>query len=456
MQANSSSANDDISADATVAGSQEAGLSEAASSPVPPPPPALVLTRSVGDDVGFWALAGDTLWDGCLGDEALHGLCVVVHNDRIVQVCPVREAIQRGVPIERYDGCCVMPGLIDAHVHMEFTERHPLHEQPVLTAEQLHEAMVERATRMAYHGITTARDLGGGSGFHSLTLRDEILAGRVLGPRLLCAGQPLTTPNGHCHQWGGSVSSAGEILDVVHRQASRKVDWIKVMATGGIRTPGTRPDEAQFSEAELRDIVAAASAYGLPVAAHAHATVGITAAVAAGCRTVEHCSWIGARGWCTGVDDATIAEMVRLGVFVAPTANANWGKWDRESDFYKRTSAALRRLHFAGVQLVASSDAGAIPGLSHDNLAGAISVLGDMAGLSNADALRSATSTAADALGVGHECGRLRPGLAADLLVVSGPAGGALTDLHRLRRPRLVVLRGRRVNPRDRTSTATL
>merc|ERR1712232_490200 len=100
------------------------------------------------------------------------------------------------------------------------------------------------------------------------------------------------------------------------------------MATGGIRTPGSKPEEAQFSESQIRDAVAMARSHGLPIAAHAHATVGIQSAVAAGCNTIEHCSWIGKGGsFCSGVDDDTIAEMARKGVYVSPTAHANWARW---------------------------------------------------------------------------------------------------------------------------------
>lgn len=299
---------------------------------------------------------------------------------------------------------------------------------------------------MVQHGITTARDLGGSARFLALDLRDEIAAGRALGPRLLCAGQPLTSPAGHCHQWGGEVATSTEIRATVDRQAHRGTDWIKVMATGGLRTPGTRPDQAQFSEADLREVVAAAAAHGLPVAAHAHATVGITAAVAVGCRTVEHCSWIGPRGWCTGVDEATILEIARKGISVVPTANANWAAWPKDAKIFTDTRAALQRLRAAGVPLVASSDSGAIPGCSHDNLAGALVALARLTDMTYVEALRSATSVAADALGLGLVCGRLRPGLAADMVVAPSPAGEPLSDLRRLRRPRVVVARGRRLD----------
>jgi imidazolonepropionase-like amidohydrolase len=238
----------------------------------------------------LWALAGDLLWDG-VADAALSGYCVVICGDRIQAVCTVEEAQRSKLPLQQHAGC-LMPGLIDAHVHMEFSEKYQLHEQPVLSTKQLLADMADRAHRMVRSGITTARDLGGRN-FVALSLRDEIRAGKLLGPQLLCAGQPITTPAGHCHQWGGAAANVFEAKAVVERQVEHGVDLIKIMATGGMRTPGTDVQQAQFSESDLRQIVATASAHGRPVAAHAHGTAGVVAAVAAGCSTIEHCTWIG-------------------------------------------------------------------------------------------------------------------------------------------------------------------
>merc|ERR1712227_714683 len=132
------------------------------------------------------------------------------------------------------------------------------------------------------------------------------------------------------------------------------------MATGGMRTPGTDVQRAQFREVELKEIVAMASVYKLPVAAHAHGVDGVVAAVAAGCKTVEHCTWIGPGGW-GSVDDETVDQMAIRGVCVAPTAHANWSRRPMGDRNYKRMCAALQRLRVAGVPLLASSDAGAIP-----------------------------------------------------------------------------------------------
>lgn len=386
-----------------------------------------------------FAIAADLLWDGT-ERPAQKGLCVVIDRSRIQDVCSIEQATKAGIPIEFHHGC-ILPGLIDAHVHMEFSEHHPLHEQPPLSPEELFDAMADRALRMLQSGITTARDLGGRN-FAALTLRDAIARGSIPGPRLLCAGQPLTTPGGHCHQWGGVVASNTEAKAVIERQVKHGVDWIKIMATGGMRTPGTNVELAQFTTEGLEEMIRLSNACGLPVAAHAHGAAGVVAAVAAGCRTVEHCTWIGRAGEWGCVNEATVSEMARKGISVAPTAHANWVQRPMGEKNYQRMSAALKRLKAAGVNLLASSDAGAIPGLRHDVLAGGIEVLAEMAELRPIEALRAATSTSAEALGLGEVCGRLAKGLAADVLIVDGDPS---VDLRALRRPLFVFAEGRRI-----------
>ncbi|CAE7244756.1 unnamed protein product [Symbiodinium necroappetens] len=336
-----------------------------------------------------------------------------------------------------------MPGLIDAHVHVEFSERFPLHDQPELSAAQLRQEMAERALRMLRSGITTARDLGGRN-YAALGLRDAIRKGECLGPRLLCAGQPLTVPRGHCHQWGGEAGSLEEALAVVDRQVENRVDWIKVMATGGMRTPGTNVEEAAFSVHDLKEVVARATAKSLAVAAHAHGAQGVVHAVQAGCRTVEHCTWIAKAGQWGCVDASTVEAMARQGIAVAPTAHANWRSKPMGHRNYTRMCSALQQLRAAGIQLLASSDAGAIPGLPHDALHAGIQVLAEMARMTPVEALKAATSASAAVLGLEAECGRLIPRLSADFLVV---AGNPTEDLGALGRPALVVVEGRRVEP---------
>jgi imidazolonepropionase-like amidohydrolase len=384
-------------------------------------------------------LVGARIWDGA--SEGYRGDCdaVRIENGRI-RALGRSDAFARDDGVFDCGGATVLPGLIDAHVHLclDPDVRDPLAQSRGSDDAEL-AAMAERAAAMLRAGITTARDLGGGRHLE-LALRDRIRAGEVSGPRLLCAGQPVTSVRGHCHFWGGEARDLAAARDVIARQAAAGVDLIKVMATGGSMTAGTRPRDPQFDEATLVAIVAQARERGYPVAAHCHGTAGIRGAVAAGVATMEHCSWVGESGWGSDYDAETAAAIAARGIWVSPTINAGWQRYiGRGDDFATRVSTNLRAMRALGVRFVASTDAG-IPNVRHADLPKALPVFAHFAGLAPLEALKSATSDAAEALGLGLETGALTPGRAADLLVIDGDP---LADLACLARPVRVMARGR-------------
>jgi imidazolonepropionase-like amidohydrolase len=337
-------------------------------------------------------------------------------------------------------GATVLPGLIDAHVHLELD---PQRSQPPAPSEPRDAAAMDaRAAAMVRAGITTARDLGGGT-WAELELRDRIAAGATPGPRLLCAGQPVTSPGGHCHFWGGEAADAKGARAVIARQADRGVDLVKVMATGGMFTRGSRPAAAQFDLATLTDIVDAAAELGYAVAAHCHGTEGIEFAARAGVRTIEHCSWMGEHGWAGDYDNAIARILLARGVWVSPTINRGWQRYldDADAARLSRVRAAFQAMRMLGIPFVASTDAG-IPGVFHHHLPEALAVMRRILETTPADVLTMATSEAARALGLAGTTGRLAPGLRADLLVV---AGDPLQDLAALTRPLSVWADGRPV-----------
>ena len=369
------------------------------------------------------------IWDG-LAQRYAKADAIAVEGDTIV-------AIGRGLKGEDCRGLTVIPGLIDAHVHMVL--------DPALSsaAEQVAEApdivrrkMVLRAEAMLRAGITTARDLGGGA-WLELELRDRINAGEVAGPRLLCAGQPITSIGGHCHFWGGEAADVPAAQAVIERQQAHGVDLIKLMATGGMLTPQSQPKDAQFDQAATSAIVAAANARGFDVAAHCHGTPGIRHAANAGVRSIEHCSWIGADGRRGDYDIDVVREIARRDIWVSPTINAGWARFDGAAA--AKITDHLRVLKENGCRLVASTDAG-IPRVRHEDLARALPVFARLAELSPVETLRCATSECAAALGLADTTGALREGTCADLLFVRGDP---LADLAALLEPAMVVARGR-------------
>ncbi len=373
------------------------------------------------------------LWDGVSEGYSTFD-SIVVEGASIV-------AMGRGLPGEDCTGLTVLPGLIDAHVHMVLDPAiASLTDQLMQSESDIRDKMVRRAEAMVRHGITTARDLGGGN-WLELELRDRIDAGEIIGPRLKCAGQPVTSVKGHCHFWGGEATDADAAVAVIQRQHEHGVDLIKVMATGGMQTPNSEPKDSQFDQPTLSAIVAAANSRGYPVAAHCHGTSGIRHAAHAGVRSIEHCSWIGADGKREPYDPTVAREIAQRGIWVSPTVNAGWGRYPEA--FTARVRENFLGLKAQGCRLVASTDAG-IPNVRHEDLARALPVFARLAELTPLEVLRSATSECADALGLAEVTGTLREGLAADLLFVPGDP---LTDLSVLQRPAMVVARGRAFAP---------
>jgi len=230
---------------------------------------------------------------------------------------------------------------------------------------------------------------------------------------------------------------------MVARQVEAGSEWIKLMATGGVFTPGSRARDSQFDLSRLVAIVEAAGRHGLPVAAHCHGTAGIADAVRAGIRTIEHASFAGADGFGTLIDESLMREMAASELWVSPTVNSGWGRRiERESgeptDFFRRMSRCLRQQRAHGVRFIASTDAG-IPGVGHADLVEGLRAFARFADLAPVEVLRSATSESARALGLEGETGRIEVGCSADFLVLEDDS---LRDLAVLRDPEVVVFRG--------------
>lgn len=372
------------------------------------------------------------LWDG-VAEEYLDADAIRIQDGRIAAI---GERARGGGDTRDMSGLTVLPGLIDAHVHMCLDPEIRLPEDQS-RAVDARAAMAERARRMVTAGITTARDLGGGE-WLELELRDRIKSGELPGPRLLCSGQPVTSPRGHCHFWGGEASDLDAALAVIARQIEHGADLIKVMATGGNLTVGSNPVLAQFDLETLSAMVQEARRHGRSVAAHCHGTAGIRNASLAGVDTIEHCSWRGPEGTGTDFDPEAAARIAERGIWVSPTVNCGWKRFIGREDFEPKVTANFQRMREAGVSLIASTDAG-IPNVHHHQLAAALPIFARFAGLSPVETLRAATSDAARALGLEAETGAIKPGLDADLLVVEGDP---LADLDVLARPAAVFARG--------------
>jgi len=388
------------------------------------------------------ALTGLSIWNGTSDALEPAPATLRIVGDRIGWLGPGVAPLADDETLA-LDGATALPGLIDAHVHMTLDPaiRTPA-EQLEVAPEIVFAAMAARARAMVEAGITTARDLGGGA-YRELELRDRIAAFSLPGPRLLCAGQPVTSPKGHCWFWGGEARGEDEVRGVVRRQVARGADLIKVMATGGVLTAGTKPSDAQFEQHELDAVVAEARAHGRHTAAHCHGTSGIERAALAGARTIEHCSFASDQGFGGAPAPELVSLIARAGSFISPTINTGFARFFAEDGapgkFATRMGEAYMALRRAGVPFIASTDAG-IPNVAHHRLPEALALFARLAGLRPVEALRAATAECARALGLEGVTGELRAGLVADVLVVDG---NPLEDLSALLRPILVIARGR-------------
>jgi imidazolonepropionase-like amidohydrolase len=373
------------------------------------------------------------IWDGA---RVLNADAIRVRNRQIDWIGDSAEVPDQANAVT-CAGLTLLPGLIDGHVHLELNPDDA--KPPDRTRPEVVPLMAERAEKMVCAGITTARDLGGGA-WYELALRDAINACEQVGPRLICSGQPITSPQGHCHFWGGQAASLADAQDVLQRQIAHGVDLIKVMATGGRLTAGSEPTDAQFSQADLAAIVGTAHSHNLPVAAHCHGTEGIKRAALAGVNTIEHCSWVGQEGWASDYQADVARAILDNGVWVSPTVNKGWQRMldSKTGHVLDRVREAYRAMLKLGIPMLASTDAG-IPGVYHEDLPHALVVFANIAELSNEAALKSATSSAANALGIADFTGNLKAGLSADLLIVDG---NPLDDLAAITRPVHVLAQG--------------
>jgi imidazolonepropionase-like amidohydrolase len=383
-------------------------------------------------------LMGASLIDGT-GAEPTRGRAVVVEGGRIASVVDEARA-PRGRRID-LSGCTLLPGLVNCHVHLCFgAEADPVRvlmgEPAALTAVKA----LLRAKESVDAGVTTVRDLGGRD-YVEFSVRRAITDGLSSGPRIVAAGRPVCMTGGHGCFIGREADGPDDVRKAVREQLKAGADVIKLIATGGVMTPGVEPGSPQLTLEEMRAAVEEAGRAGRLTAAHAQGSAGIADAVEAGITTIEHGIFL---------TDEIIESMKRKGVFLVPTlaapaAISAGGLAAGIPEFMVRKSdavmphhvASFQRAAKAGVRIAAGADSGTPLNL-HGSLLPELELMVKY-GMTPLEAIRSATSVAAEALGLGGETGRVADGYAADLLAVAGQPGeriGALGDV------RLVLARG--------------
>jgi imidazolonepropionase-like amidohydrolase len=382
------------------------------------------------------------------------GVTLLVDGDRIAGLEPLAYDVPDGVEVTAYDGT-LLPGLIDAHVHLVAEGIRPgapgsLEAAGTVDDDELDAAITRSLATQAAAGVTTVRDLGDRH-YRTLVARDRRSPRE---PRIVAAGPPLTVPQGHCHYLGGALSGVDDVRSAVREHVDRGVDVIKVMASGGLLTLGTDLYGVQFSPEELRAAVEETHRAGLRILAHCQSEAGARHAVTAGVDGLEHATLLSPEGIAT--PDDLIAEIARRDVTVDPTLGMDVDRiipieqmpahvqemtarlGIAPAQIHVRRAGQLARMIEHGIRIVTGSDGGVTPPKPHGNAWRAVVQLLAV-GMTPAQALATATSVAAEDCGVGAETGRLAPGLAADVLVVDGDVE---TDLEALGRPVAVLVRG--------------
>ena len=393
------------------------------------------MTTAVPDERGrVTVLRAAWLFDGT-SSALIRDPVVVIEDSTILGAGSGGKAPEHGTVID-LPGATLLPGLVDTHVHLAFdASANPVGNLAGRQDGEVAEAMARAGQSALRGGVTTVRDLGD-RGYLSLGLR-----GRTDLPTIVAAGPPITTPGGHCHYLGGTAAPTIEaVRAAVRERAARAVDVIKIMASGGNLTPGSRPDLAQFPPEVLSAAVDEAHRLGLPVTAHAHAVGAIADAVAAGVDGLEHVTF-----WTEDGVDAP-AHLIQLIADQRIVVGATGGMVPVPGMAPPPAVAAripgiianTRRLYQAGAPMVAGTDAGIAPVKPHDVVRHAPAMLRQL-GFGQAEALRAITSAAAAVCGLGHRKGRIAPRFDADILAVDGDP---ITDPEALHRIRAVYARG--------------
>lgn len=351
------------------------------------------------------------VWDG---SRTLTDVEIVVDADRITRIGPATADLPAGVDVLDLRKYTLLPGLIDLHTHMTYYwDRQPgtrplgQRRRPAVTVFLAQ----ENARRTLETGVTTVRDLGASSDM-DFAMRDLIAMGAMAGPRMIVAGQGISAPR----------QAAGPDPDAMRRAAEDRIksgsDWIKVYGSRGSFDSVDTTQTVTFDE--MKAIVDAAHAAGHKVAIHSYGASGVKDAVRAGADSVEHG---------VDLDDDTIAEMVTRGTVWVPTIDHNRYYIDAKDeygfkpeaipplqDYIQRNLESTRRAAKAGVRLGMGSDAVfTMFGQNTRELAWFVK-----AGLTPAQALATATTTAADLLGMADRLGRIAPGYSADIVAVDG------------------------------------
>jgi imidazolonepropionase-like amidohydrolase len=393
-----------------------------------------------------------TLLDG-KSDTPRHNQVIIIKGNRIESVGDASAQIPAGATVIDLSKATVLPGLIDSHTHIFLQGEDPAeggYDANILKyPASLRAARATVAVRRALEqGFTTLRDVETeGAGYGDVGIKQAIEGGYIPGPRLFVATRAISTTGGYNLEGYAPeliMPKGAQIVDgpVEARKAAREqldhgADWIKVYMThrSWVGKNGELVSQPTLTLDELKAIVDEAHGWGKKVACHAYSGIGLQRALDGGCDSIEHGLQI---------TDAQIAQMVKQGTWYCPTIAVYYTDWaapDTDAGKRDRLRASVHEESFrkamkAGVKIVFGTDIGGIPWTQP--IAQEFPQMTKL-GMTPADALRSATSRAAEMLDMTGQIGVLAPGAYADVIAV---AGDPLQNIEELGRVRFVMKDG--------------
>jgi imidazolonepropionase-like amidohydrolase len=375
-------------------------------------------------------LRAPRLLDGT-GTPAVTDAALLVEGGRIGYAGPAAglpEAAGR-LPSLEFPGATLLPGLVDAHVHLVASGDPDLAAGLPKTEAERTLAAVVNARRNLDRGVTLVRDLGAPRAEAVLVGR-AVEEGALAGPRVVAAGPAVTMTGGHIPYLGRVTDGVDAMRAAVRANLALGARCIKVVATGGVLTPGVDPRKPAYTQAELDALVDEAHRLGLTVAAHAIGEGGVAAALRAGVDSIEHGMFL---------DEAAIELFLATGARLSATFSAPYGilsgpsvpGWikDRARPAAEAQARSFQAAVQAGVPVVAGTDAGT-PDNHHGGVAREVGFMVE-AGLDVLRGVRAATAEGADLLGV-DDRGVLQRGAAADVLVAGGDVAADFAALQRV------------------------
>ncbi len=382
--------------------------------------------------------------DGVGGTLTHHG--VLVEGERIARVAPITEFEGYSGEDLVLDDATLLPGIIDCHVHLCFdAEPNPGEVTDTMQPGAVAVRALANAQRSLCGGITAIRDCGG-KDYLEFAARDACNGGQFQGPTIRASGRMICMTGGHGNRFGRVADGVDDVVKAVREQVHAGSDLVKIMATGGVMTPGVDPEDAHYSVEEMAAGIAEGHRFHKPCASHAQGTEGILNAVRGGIDSIEHGIFM---------SEKCIEEMLERGTYLVPTlaalknilAGGDQGipdyvleKAARVSETHQRS---IRMFYQAGGRIAMGTDAGT-PFNHHGENAQELRHMVDV-GISPMDAITFSTANAADLMRL-EKTGRVQEGAVADLLVVEGNPLEDIDAVADSARHRLVIKRGTRVH----------